>query len=533
MTREQRKVVVAASLGTIFEWYDFLLYGSLVAYLSALFFPPQNATSALLSALATFGAGFAVRPLGALLFGRIGDRIGRKHTFLITITVMGLSTALVGALPTFERIGWWAPILLVTLRLAQGLALGGEYGGAVIYVAEHAPREQRGHHTSYINATASLGFVLSIVVVVTCRLSLGEQTFNEWGWRLPFLLSVLLLAISVYVRLKLRETPLFVELQSSGKLSRSPIGESFGSAANRKLMLIAIAGFAGTTVVWYTSLFYAFVFLQTTLGIEMLTASVIAAIAVLIGVPLHVLAGMLSDRFGRRAVMLSGMLFGALSLIPSFQQIIVLGNPELARARETVPVAIHTQPYRPFADDPAAVEANSVRGTLTARGVSYASEPPRANASLVVRIGTKELIAPTTDEIGAALEAAGFPKKSSLRPIRGLADIGGAHLGIIALIAMMVAFSAMMYGPAAAFFVELFPTRIRYTSLSVPYHITSGWLGGFLPFTAAAIVLFTGNVLAGLWYPIAIALIGFTISFVFMPETRGRDLRAIAPERES
>lgn len=527
MTREQRQVVVAASLGTIFEWYDFFLYGSLVAFLSTLFFPPQNETAALLSALATFGAGFAVRPLGALVFGRIGDRIGRKHTFLITITVMGLSTALIGLLPTYESIGWWAPGVLVFLRLAQGLALGGEYGGAAIYVAEHAPTEKRGYHTSYINATASLGFLMSIVVVVTCRVVMGEEAFGEWGWRVPFLLSVLLLAISVYVRLRLRESPVFAELRGSGQLAKAPIRESFASSANRRLMLIAIAGFAGTTVVWYTALFYTFVFLQATLGIELLTAAVVVGVAVLIGVPLHILAGAASDRVGRRKVMLTGMLLGALVLIPAFQQLIALGNPGLAQARDSVPVAVQAQPYRLFADDEASLAAKAIRDALTARGVSYRSEPPRPDGKLAVRIGTTEIVDPTPEELAGALTAAGFPTKSALPVIRGIGDIGAAHLGLMALIVVMIAFSAMMYGPAAAFFVELFPTRIRYTSLSVPYHVTSGWLGGFMPLSAAAIVLFTGDVLAGLWYPIVIALAGFAISFVFMPETRGRDLRAI------
>jgi MFS family permease len=527
MTREQRRVVLAASLGTVFEWYDFFLYGSLVAFLSTLFFPPQNETAALLSALATFGAGFAVRPLGALVFGRIGDRIGRKHTFLITISVMGLSTALIGVLPAFDSIGWWAPILLVSLRLAQGLALGGEYGGAAIYVAEHAPTEKRGYHTSYINATASLGFLMSIAVVVTCRFVLGEEAFAAWGWRVPFLLSVLLLAISLYVRLQLRESPVFAELRSSGQVARAPIRESFASSANRKLMLVAIAGFAGTTVVWYTALFYTFVFLQATLGIELLTAAVIVGVAVLIGVPLHVLAGAASDRIGRRKVMLSGMLLGALVLIPAFQQLIALGNPQLAQARERVAVVVHAEPYRLFAGDAASEAAKRIRDALTARGVSYHSEPARGEGGIIVRIGGAEIVNPTTGELSAALTAAGFPERSSLPVIRGIGDITWSHLGLMSWITLMVAFSAMMYGPAAAFFVELFPTRIRYTSLSVPYHITSGWLGGFMPLSAAAIVLLTGDVLAGLWYPIVIALAGFVISCLFMPETCGRDLRAI------
>lgn len=525
MTRAQLKVVVAASLGTIFEWYDFFLYGSLIAFLSRLFFPSQHETAALLSALATFGAGFAVRPLGALVFGRIGDLIGRKHTFLITIVVMGLSTALIGVLPAFETIGWWAPVMLVALRLTQGLALGGEYGGAAIYVAEHAPAERRGYHTSYINATASIGFVLSIVVILICRVSLGEEDFNAWGWRIPFLLSVLLLLVSVYIRMQLEESPIFAELRGSGKLSKAPVLESFGSSANRKLVFIAIASFAGTTVVWYTAQFYTLVFMQSTLRIDFQTASLIIGAAALIGVPLHIWAGALSDRFGRRVVMLSGMIAGALVLIPVYQQIIALGNPQLAAARASVPVTLHAEPYRLFGSDEAALDANRLRDALTARGVTYRTEPPRADGKLSLRIGPTELMTPDVPMLMAALSTAGFPEASSLRPIRSWADIGFAHLALVALIVVMIACAAMMYGPAAAFLVELFPTRIRYTSLSVPYHLTSGWLGGFLPLTAAAIVLLAGDVLAGLYYPIVITLASFVLSFLYMPETRGRDIR--------
>jgi MFS family permease len=525
MTREQFKVVFASSLGTVFEWYDFFLYGSLVALLSTLFFPPQHETAALLSALATFGAGFAVRPLGALVFGRIGDLVGRKHTFLITIVVMGLSTALIGLLPTFESIGWWAPVLLVTLRLTQGLALGGEYGGAAIYVAEHAPTARRGYQTSYINATASSGFLLSIAVILTCRITMDEADFREWGWRIPFLVSVLLLIVSVYIRLQLEESPIFAELRSTGRLSKAPLRESFGARANRRLVLIAVVAMASTTVVWYTAQFYAFVFLQTTLRIDFQTASVIIGLAVLIGVPLHVLAGALSDRLGRKPIIVTGMIVGALLLMPGFNLLIELGNPELAQARRNVAISIQAEPYRLSGNDAGAAQANALRDALTARGVSYETLPPRADGIVAVRVGEQELIGVDVPTLTSALTAAGFPERSSLPRIASPGDLAGRHWALIALIALMILPGALLYGPMAAFMVELFPTRIRYTSLSLPYHVASGWFGGFLPLTAAAIVLLTGDVLAGLYYPIVISIACFILALLFMPETRGRDLR--------
>lgn len=523
MTREQFKVVFASSLGTVFEWYDFFLYGSLVAFLSTLFFPQQHGPAALLSALATFGAGFAVRPLGALVFGRIGDLIGRKHTFLITIVVMGLSTALIGILPTYASIGWWAPALLVTLRLAQGLALGGEYGGAAIYVAEHAPPAKRGYQTSYINATASLGFLLSIVVILTCRVSMDEADFKAWGWRVPFLLSVLLLAVSVYIRLQLKESPVFAEMRNAGQLSRAPLRESFAERGNRRLVLICIAMMAGITVTWYTAQFYTLFFLQTTLKIDFQTAAILMGAAVLISLPMNVISGALSDRYGRKYIMIASVLLGALVLIPVYQRLIPLGNPELAAARANVAVSILSEPHRLFGggDD-------TLRDALTARGVSFETEPPRADGRIAVRIGAQELVEPDVPTLMTALTAAGFPETSSLAPIRAIGDLNGTHLALIALIALMIVPPAMGYGPIAAFLVELFPTRIRYTSLSLPYHVASGWFGGFLPLTAAAIVVFTGDVLAGLYYPIAVALLGSLICIALAPETLGRDIRTLS-----
>lgn len=526
MTREQFKVVFASSLGTVFEWYDFFLYGSLVAFLSTMFFPQQHGTAALLSALATFGAGFAVRPLGALVFGRLGDLVGRKYTFLITITVMGLSTALIGVLPTYASIGWWAPALLVTLRLTQGLALGGEYGGAAVYVAEHAPAARRGYQTSYINATASLGFLLSIVVILSCRASMDEADFKEWGWRIPFLISVLLLAVSVYIRMQLEESPVFAELRGSGRLSRAPLRESFAERGNRRLVLICIAMMAGITVTWYTAQFYTLVFLQTTLKIDFQTAAILMGAAVLISLPMNVISGALSDRVGRKYVMIASVVLAALVLLPVYQRLIPLGNPELAAARANVAVNIQATPHRMFGGG-GETRADALRDALTTRGVNYETEPPGADGRTVVRIGTQVLIDPDVPTLMAALTAAGFPEKSSLQPIRAVADVNATHLSLIGLIFLMIAFPAMGYGPIAAFLVELFPTRIRYTSLSLPYHVASGWFGGFLPLTAAAIVHFTGDVVAGLYYPIAIALAGSLICIVYAPETLGRDIRAL------
>jgi MFS family permease len=513
-----RRVIFASSLGTVFEWYDFYLYGTLAVFFSALFFPPGNDTAAFLASLATFGAGFAVRPLGALVFGRIGDLIGRKYTFLITIVVMGVSTALVGVLPTYAQIGIWAPVLLVTLRLAQGLALGGEYGGAATYVAEHAPPGRRGYYTSWIQTTATLGFFLSLAVILACRLGFGEETFRAWGWRLPFLLSVVLLGVSVYIRLKLQESPIFVEMKSAGRLSRAPLTESFGRWQNARIVLLALLGAtAGQGVVWYTGQFYALFFLQNTLKLEFQTSYLLIAGALLIGTPFFVIFGRLSDRFGRKGIMVAGCLLAALTFIPIFKGLTLSVNPALAEfeQRASITVAGADCRFRIFARP--ATACDRTRDFLTKAGVSYQSVAPEAGQAVVTTIAGRRL--PGFDEASYrdALASAGYP---------ATADPGRINYPVaLLLLTVLMIYVTMVYGPIAASLVELVPGRIRYSSMSLPYHIGNGWFGGFLPFLAAALVVLTGNIYYGLWYPIAIAAMSGIVGFFGLGETKDVDLR--------
>jgi MFS family permease len=433
-----KQVIFASSVGTLFEWYDFYLYGSLAAFFGGLFFPPGNETAGFLASLATFGAGFAVRPFGAIVFGRIGDLVGRKYTFLVTILIMGLSTALIGILPTYSQVGLLAPILLVTLRLAQGLALGGEYGGAATYVAEHSPDGKRGFYTSFIQTTATIGFFLSLAVILSIRIYFGEVTFKAWAWRLPFLLSFVLLAVSVYIRLRLHESPLFTRLKAKGKLSKSPLKESFGNKTNLKYVAIALFGAAaGQGVVWYTGQFYALFFLQNTLKIDFVTSYVLIGISLAIGTPFFVVFGRLSDRIGRKKVMLTGCLLAALTYVPIYVGMRHFGNPEL------LPKA-----------DPAQIN----------------------------------------------------------------------HVALVLLLTLQVLYVTMVYGPIAAFLVELFPTKIRYTSMSLPYHLGNGWFGGFLPLIAASLTVSTGNIYAGLAYPIAIAAMTFIVGSLTIRESKDHRL---------
>lgn len=417
-------VIAASSAGTIIEWYDFYLYGSLAVFFSTLFFPPGHPTAALLASLATFGAGFAVRPFGAIVFGRVGDLIGRKYAFLVTLTVMGVSTVLVGLVPTYERVGLIAPAILVALRLLQGLALGGEYGGAATYVAEHAPDAKRGYYTSYIQTTATIGFLLALAVILLCRRSLGDAAFKAWGWRIPFLLSAVLLVVSLYIRVRLRESPLFARLKSLGKSSDAPLRDSFGSRHNWRLILLALLGAtAGQAVVWYTGQFYALYFLQTVCKLPYETAYLIVASALVIGTPFFVVCGALSDRIGRKRIMMAGCLLAALTYFPIYHGMTANANP-----------------------------------------------------------------------LNVPME--------------------------ILLVAIQVVYVTMVYGPIAAYLVELFPAKIRYTSMSLPYHLGNGWFGGFTPLIATAIVARTGNIYAGLWYPIAVALMTFVVGSLWLKETR-------------
>jgi MFS family permease len=507
---KQRLVILASSLGTVFEWYDFYLYGSLAIFFSGLFFPSGNPVTALLISLLTFGVGFVVRPFGALFFGRIGDLVGRKYTFLITITVMGLSTALVGALPTFATIGWVAPIILFLLRVTQGLALGGEYGGAATYVAEHAPHGKRGLFTSWIQTTATLGLFLSLAVIWICRHFLSADDFKSWGWRIPFLLSVILLLISIYIRLKLQESPLFLEMKAQGKGSRAPLRDSFLTMPNAKYVWLALFGAtAGQGVVWYTGQFQALFFLQNALSLKDYTTSYsLIGVALLIGTPFFIFFGWLSDRVGRKSIIMAGCLLAALTYFPLFHQLTICVNPALAEALKNAPIVVSG------ADGP---DLDKIKLDFNTRGYSFAVKPPEGGAGLTVSIGGKQLQGYDAKALGAALAEAGYPK---------VADPAKVNFpGAVLVLFILVLYVTMVYGPIAAFLVELFPTQIRYTSMSFPYHIGNGVFGGLLPFIAGSVSVATGNIYAGLWYPIIVALVTFVIGMLFVPETKDRDIR--------
>jgi MFS family permease len=507
-----RSLVVAASLGTIFEWYDFYLYGSLAVFFSVLFFPPGNETAAFLASLATFGAGFAVRPFGALIFGALGDQIGRKRTFLVTMVIMGISTVAVGLLPTHAQLGLWAPLLLVLLRLTQGLAVGGEYGGAATYVAEHASDGHRGYITSWLQTTATVGFLLSLLVILTCRLLTGDEAFRTWGWRVPFVSSIVLLGLSFYVRLKLEESPVFERMCRQGRVSRWPISESFGNWRNLKLVLVTLFGVTmGMTVIWYTAQFYALFFVQSALQVDYKTSYTIFAIGLIIGTPLIVLFGALSDRVGRRPIMLVGMLLGALTLIPSFHALARFANPDLAAFSASTPITIRAEgcTFSVFAKPVS--DCDKARSFMIRSGLSYAVEPGETDR-IVTTIGNTRLTGFNEAAYQKALSEAGF------RPTpRGI-----NYIGAIAVIVWLLALVGMVYGPMAAFMVEMFPARIRSTSLSLPYHLGVGILGGFLPFVASALVIYYGDVFAGLWYPVAFAALTTVFGFALVPETKDR-----------
>ncbi|HME37910.1 MAG TPA: MFS transporter [Steroidobacteraceae bacterium] len=506
-------VVTAASLGTVFEWYDFFLYGSLAVFFSALFFPPGNETAAFLASLATFGAGFAVRPFGALVFGALGDRIGRKRCFMVTMVMMGFSTVIVGLLPTYAQVGVWSPVLLVLMRLTQGLAVGGEYGSAATYVAEHALPAHRGYYTSWLQTTSTIGLLLSLLVILTCRLTLGDDAFKSWGWRIPFLTSIVLLAVSVYIRLKLEESPVFQSMKLEGCTSKSPIRESFGSWNNMKGVLITLFGITtGMTVIWYGAQFYALFFLQSTLQVDYKTSYMIFAIGLSLGTPLIVLFGALSDRLGRRRVMIAGMLLGALTLIPSFHALANFANPDLASFSKQNPIEISAEncTFSLFAAPVSACD--KARKFFSRNGLSYASSPGPAGGGVATRIGATRLTGFDESAYKKALADAGFKGNA------GHVNMVGA----IAVVVWLMALVGMVYGPMAAFMVEMFPARIRTTSLSLPYHLGVGILGGFLPFVASALVIYAGNIYAGLWYPVGIALATAVVALMFLPETKDR-----------
>lgn len=518
---EEKKVIFASSLGTVFEWYDFYLYATLAPFFAALFFPPGNETAALLSAFATYAAGFIVRPFGALVFGRLGDMLGRKYTFLVTILVMGISTAAVGILPTFETIGWLAPVILVTLRLLQGLALGGEYGGAATYVAEHAPEGKRGKATSWIQTTATMGFFLSMLVIGLCRGLIDEESFKDWGWRLPFLVSVLLLLFSLYIRMKLNESPVFKRIKSEGKASKSPLYDSFCRYPNNKYVLLALLGAtAGQGVIWYTGQFYALFFLTINLKVDYVTAYILIGTALLIATPFFIVFGSLSDRIGRLKIILLGCLIGALTYIPMFQMLTHYVNPALEKYQNDVKISVSANdcgfhlfvlPTTKF------TKCDKVKDALTKAGLNFETLPGIEGKSVVTQIG--DITLEELDETGD------FSKEKYMTALTETGYVGKANTDdinypvTILILTVMVLYVTMVYGPIAAYLVEMFPANIRYTSMSLPYHIGNGWFGGMLPLVATAMVAASGNIYYGLWYPIVVALMTVVIGGLFLKET--------------
>jgi MFS family permease len=538
-TAQEKRVVFASAAGTIFEWYDFYLYGSLASIVAKNFFPNVNPTASYIFALLAFAAGFAVRPFGALVFGRLGDLFGRKYTFLLTVLIMGLSTFLVGLLPNFQAVGFAAPILLLLLRLCQGLAIGGEYGGAAIFVGEHAPRRRRGFYTSWIQITAPLGLLLSLLVVLGFRTLLGEENFEIYGWRFPFLFSFVLLIGSVWMRLRLSESPAYRQMKAQGRGSSAPVSEAFGQWGNARIALIALfGGTAGQAVVWYTGLFYAYFFLTQTLKVDASDATVLTASALILGAPFFVLFGWLSDSVGRKPIILGGCLLAALLYFPIFKALTHAANPALARAQMSAPVTVIADPAQcHFQFDPVenvafTTSCDLAKNVLASAAVNYANEAAPAGAPARLVIGGKEITAFDSTklnpaergerraafeaEVAAAIAAAGYPPRADPAQVNNPAVLG--------LLTALVILVAMFYGPIAAQLVELFPTRIRYTSMSLPYHIGNGWFGGFLPPLAFAMVAASGNMYFGLWYPVGVALMTFIVGLLLVPETRDRNI---------
>ncbi|HEY2753837.1 MFS transporter [Phenylobacterium sp.] len=536
-----RLVIAGASAGTVFEWYDFYLYGSLATFITEHFFSGVNATTGYIFALLAFAAGFAVRPFGALVFGRLGDLWGRKNTFLVTMLLMGLSTFVVGLLPGYDKIGVAAPIGLIAMRLIQGLALGGEYGGAATYVAEHAPAGKRGLYTSWIQTTATFGLFLSLIVIIVVRTRLGEDAFKVWGWRVPFLASALLLIVSLWIRLRLNESPVFQRMVSDGTTSKAPLSDSFGRWPNLKLVLLALAGLtAGQAVVWYTGQFYALFFLEKMLKVDGLLTNALVAIALLLGTPFFVVFGWLSDKIGRKPIILAGCLLAALTYFPIFKALTVAANPQLAAASVSAPVTVVADPadcafqFDPVGKKTFASSCDLAKSALANAGVNYANKPAPAGSVARVQIGAStlasfrgEALASTdlktrkaawTKALGAALKTAGYPARADSAKVNKPLVVG--------LLWLLVLYVTMVYGPIAAALVEMFPARIRYTSMSLPYHVGNGWFGGFLPTTAFAIVAATGNIYYGLWYPVVIAAVTFVVGLTFVKEMRGAPIEA-------
>ena len=547
MTKDERFVILASSLGTVFEWYDFYLFGSLASVIGAQFFgvidpatnqPMFNQATRDIFALLAFAAGFIVRPFGAIVFGRVGDIVGRKYTFLVTILIMGLSTFIVGILPNAATIGIAAPIILIALRLLQGLALGGEYGGAATYVAEHAPMGKRGYYTSFIQTTATLGLFLSLLVILFTRTALGEPEFAKWGWRIPFLVSVLLLGISVWIRLRLNESPVFQKMKDEGKTSKAPLTEAFANWSNAKIVIIALlGGVMGQGVVWYTGQFYALFFMQSILKVDGYTANLLIAYSLLFGTGFFIVFGALSDKIGRKPIILAGCLIAALTFFPIFRMITTNANPALEKAIESVKVEVVADPkgcgdlFNPVGTRQFTAPCDTARAYLAQQSVKYSTAYSAAGSGVKVVVNGKDV--PYTDAktsnpaVLAAAQAAGYPKAGDAQIVKMSHpfDIFKPQVAaVIGLLFILVIYVTMVYGPIAAMLVELFPTKIRYTSMSLPYHIGNGWFGGLLPATSFAIVASTGDIYAGLWYPIIFASITAVVGFFFLPETKDVDI---------
>jgi MFS family permease len=576
MSAEEKKVIFASSLGTVFEWYDFYLYGSLAAIIAKQFFSGLDEGSAFIFALLAFAAGFIVRPFGAIFFGRLGDMIGRKYTFLVTILIMGASTFLVGILPNYASWGAAAPIILIALRLLQGLALGGEYGGAATYVAEHAPHGKRGAYTSWIQTTATLGLFLSLMVILGTRTAIGEEAFADWGWRVPFIVSILLLAVSVYIRLSMNESPAFVKMKAEGKTSKAPLSESFGEWKNLKIVILALIGLtAGQAVVWYSGQFYALFFLTQALKVDGPTANIMVAISLIIGTPFFIIFGTLSDKIGRKPIILAGCFLAAVTYFPVFTALTKAANPDLAAAQAVAKVTVTADPaecsfqFNPTGTKKFTSSCDIAKQKLASASVSYDNIVAPAGQAAVIKVGETEVTTVVTPEdiaaakaaaqvklealnaadpkdpkaiaaatasvkalsgektakdaafsgkLSAALKAAGYPAKADMAKFD--------KVSVVIILTYLVILVTMVYGPIAAMLVEMFPTRIRYTSMSLPYHIGNGWFGGLLPTTAFAIVAQTGNMYNGLWYPIIIAGATVVIGGLFIKETKDVDIYA-------
>jgi MFS family permease len=531
MTSQERLVIFASSLGTVFEWYDFYIYGTLGVFLAKYFFSNVPPAVGFIFTLLAFAAGFAVRPIGALLFGRIGDIVGRKYTFLVTMTLMGLGTFFIGVLPSYAQWGILAPIVLIGLRLVQGLALGGEYGGAAIYVAEHAPPGKRGYYTSWIQTTATLGLFMALLLILGIRNAMGEAAFSDWGWRIPFLLSLVLLIVSIWIRLKLSESPVFQRMKDEGKASKRPLSEAFGQWSNAKIAILALLGAtAGEAVVWYGGQFYALFFLTQTLKVDATTAQIMIATALALGTPFFIVFGWMSDKIGRKPIMLLGFLLAVVTYAPMspvniFKAITHNANPALEKALAAAPVTVVADPaecsfqFKMTGTETFSTSCDTAKAALVGASVNYQNEAAPKGTPAVVKVGDQTISTKQPDfakALVAAIAKHGYPAKADPAQIN--------YPMTVALLWVLVIYVTMVYGPIAAWLVELFPTRIRYSGVSLPYHIGNGWFGGFLPATVFAIVAATGDIYSGLWYPVVVAAMSFVVGLLFLPETKNVDI---------